>query len=203
MKNNRRIILSWIIALGLVAFGVLANWYLVFVWSAEPTAPVVVNPYQALYEDLLYPSVRIETENGIGSGVVISSTDKTAYIITAAHVVGDYTTVTVTFYSYPKDTKDTEIEASVIITDTVKDLALLRVLCASVVKAKLAPWDYVPYVFTPIWVIGCSLGYPPRPTEGCITTINEIASPDATGRDRNDKRGGLLPRNDRGSASKT
>jgi S1-C subfamily serine protease len=188
MKNNKRLLLAWIIALGLVGLGLLADWYLIFncptdlfkrILVAQPTSPGVVNPYQALYEDLLYPSVRIETENGIGSGVVISSTDKTAYIITAAHVVGDYTTVTVTFYSYHQDTKTPResslcLSAFVVLTDTTKDLALLRVFCVSVAKANLAPRDYVPYVFTPIWVVGCSLGYSPRPTEGCITSLCDL-----------------------------
>ena len=94
MKNNKLLVLaSWIIALGLVAFGVLANWYLVFVWSAEPTTPVVVNPYQTLYDDLLYPSVRITTDDGIGSGIIIHRGDaenaESIYILTAGHVVGN------------------------------------------------------------------------------------------------------------------
>jgi S1-C subfamily serine protease len=67
-------------------------------------------------------------------------------------------------------------------TDTIKDLALLRVLCAFVVKsAQLAPKDYVPYLFTPVWVVGCSLGLNPRPSSGCISAIGgfswEISAP--------------------------
>jgi len=184
MKNNR-LLLSWVIALGLVAFGVLANWYLVFVWAAQPlTTTQVLNPYQSLYDDLLYPSVRITTADSIGSGVILSNEQVTMsneqitqtaqyiYILTAAHVVGNEALVNVELFNSTES-----LPAFVVLTDTGKDLALLR--CASVVTshassfvAKLAPRSYTPYVFTPIWVVGCSLGYSPRPTEGCITVAS-------------------------------
>jgi len=178
MKNNRLLVLaSWIIALGLVAFGLLANWYLVFVWSAEPTAPVIVNPYQALYEDLLYPSVRITTDDGIGSGVIIShhrgaeDTENTIYILTAGHVVGNEALVKVELFGSTES-----LPAFVVSTDTDKDLALLRIvlsnnqqLTTKIYPTRLAPKSYIPYIFTPIWVIGCSLGLVPRPTAGEIT----------------------------------
>ena len=84
-----------VIAVCLIGFGVLGNWYLVQVQPLE--AP---NPYQSLYEELLYPSVKITAEGGTGSGVVISSINKATYILSAAHVVGDESEVTVEFYSY-------------------------------------------------------------------------------------------------------
>ena len=185
---GRRLLLSWIIAFGLVAFGVLANWYLVYVWANQPLE--ALNPYQQLYEDMLYPSVRITTDDGIGSGVIISyhgDTENTEniYILTAAHVVGDEALVSVELFDSAKT-----LPAFVVATDTGKDLALLR--CASGVlshasktqdprlttpwryTAKLAPRDYVPYIFTPVWVIGCSLGYSPRPTAGEITRASGV-----------------------------
>jgi S1-C subfamily serine protease len=168
--------------------------------------------YEALYRDLLSPSVRISTSDGIGSGVIISnklinsSTNK-LFILTAAHVVGNESLVNVELFNSTES-----LPAFVVSTDTGKDLALLKIaihgllerseLQPSIVgsksflqlptinppaspfakggmggfSAKLAPRNYVPYIFTPVWVIGCSLGYAPRPTEGCITAINEIAS---------------------------
>ena len=36
MRNNRRLVLAWIIAMGLVGLGVLADLYLVYVWSVQP-----------------------------------------------------------------------------------------------------------------------------------------------------------------------
>jgi S1-C subfamily serine protease len=208
MKHNRQLLISWIIALGLVGLGILANWYMVYVWANQPLeAP---NPYQQLYEDLLYPSVRIETENGIGSGVVIASREHRAksveslnalsptlyaeiYILTAAHVVGDYTVVTVTFYTplnplllegtcqrkspLEKGRGVLSLGASVVLTDTVKDLALIKIITDKPYPyaAKLALRNYVPYIFTPVWVVGCSLGLPPRPSEGIITSIEQRA----------------------------
>ena len=157
------------------------------------------NEYRKLYEDLLYPSVKITAGGVTGSGVVISHRRdaESIYILTAAHVVGDYSEVTVTFYSYRRPARRSamaggdaaafgeprlwrevaeKIEASVVITDTNKDLALLRVLSASAVKpAKLAPRDYKPYIFTPVWVVGCSLGLPPRPSFGYLSALGDSA----------------------------
>ena len=185
MKNNRRLLLAWIIALGFIAFGAMANWYLVFVWAAQPTSPVVVNPYQALYDDLLYPSVRITTDEGIGSGVIIANEQvaisneqclllnaQYVYILTAGHVVGNEALVNVELFGSTES-----LPAFVVATDTDKDLALLRIDNSSFITyhyyARLAPRNYVPYIFTPVWVIGCSLGYPARPTSGEITSVNE------------------------------
>lgn len=147
--------------------------------------PAVVNPnpYHSLYEEMLYPTVRISTPSGTGSGVVISyklqvtsSKPETSnlqpetYILTAAHVVGDESRVTIEFF-YPATA---QIEAMVIITDTNKDLALLRALCDSVATAKLAPRNYTPYLFTPVYAVGCSLGLMSRPSQGIITSLGGL-----------------------------
>ncbi|MEK7309312.1 MAG: serine protease [Planctomycetota bacterium] len=139
------------------------------------------HPYQDEYEKLLYPTVRITAGCSTGSGVVFTTEDtentEQIYILTAAHVVQDESSVTIEFF-YPV-TK--EIQATVVITDTAKDLALLSGLCGSVTKAKLAPQNYTPYLFTPIWAVGCSLGLPPRPSSGCLSAFSgscyEISAP--------------------------
>jgi len=189
MRNNRRLLLSWITAPGLVGFGLLANWYLVFVLAAQPLE--TPNPYQQLYEDLLYPSVRITTSDGVGSGVIINLevrseklevgtksnfqplTSNLVYVLTAAHVVGNDVLVSVELFNSTES-----LPAFVVATDTGKDLALLQIptsnfkhLTSNFKPARLAPRDYVPYIFTPVWVIGCSLGYAPRPSEGIITAV--------------------------------
>ncbi len=192
MKNNR-LVLAWVIALGLVAFGVLADLYLVYGWSVKPVCPlgrpVVIkqaqNPYQALYDDLLYPSVRITTDDGIGSGVIISyhrgteDTENTIYILTAGHVVGNEALVNVELFGSAES-----LPAFVVATDTGKDLALLQIcnppageagLKSGIFNghvARLAPQGYVLHIFQPVWVIGCSLGYSPRPTSGEITAVD-------------------------------
>jgi len=170
--------------------------------------------YQTLYEDLLYPSVRIESAAGCGSGVVIASgvmrpvsetqdarpTTQDIYVLTAAHVVGDFSCVEVCFYDYGQvaagfSLRNLKVAATVVATDTGKDLALLRcpygrLRTASCVMrsgpetqdarlktlrpARLAPRNYVPKIFTPVWVVGCALGLPPRPSEGIITKVHEF-----------------------------
>jgi len=157
-----------VIAVCLIGFGVLGNWYLVQVQPLE--AP---NPYQSLYEELLYPSIQIHAGYSTGSGVVISSTNKATYILSAAHVVGDEGTIDVTFY-YPGG-NSTTITGSVLATDTLKDLALIKAYTYKTFPyvARLARRGYKVHVFQPVWVIGCSLGYPPRPTSGEVTAINQ------------------------------
>jgi len=138
-----------------------------------------INPYQKEYEKMLYPTVRITTPSGTGSGVIFNRKDakRTIYILTAAHVVGNESKVTIELY--PEEMK---IDGSVVITDTEKDLALISVLCDFAVKpARLAPLDYTPYLFTPVWAVGCSLGLPPRPSYGhlCAFAVDnwEISAP--------------------------
>ena len=155
------------------------------------------NPYQRLYDELLKPTVRINTKDGIGSGVVISTTDSTDYILTAAHVVENYSSVSVTFYSYNQPDKSGNYsscliyKADVVMTDTNKDLALIRINppvspftkggLRGIYSAKLAPRNYTPFIFTPVWTVGCSLGLPPRPSSGHICAIRgfywEVSSP--------------------------
>jgi len=135
------------------------------------------NPYQDEYERMLYPTVRITAGFSTGSGVIFHRKDakEEVYILTACHVVENETTVSVELYD------STVITASVVITDTAKDLALL---CASAVKpyyARLAPKNYTPYIFTPVYTVGCSLGLTPRPSQGIISVIGkynwEVTSP--------------------------
>ena len=142
--------------------------------NTEPTEILVIdlskrlpeNPYQEEYERMLYPTVRIKAGFSTGSGVVI---DK--YIITAAHVVGNQSEVTVEFF-HRRDAENAEISAIVVITDTIKDLALLKPSRPLPYKATLAPADYRPYIFTPVYSVGCSLGLVPRPSQGIITVIH-------------------------------
>ncbi|MBI4712966.1 MAG: trypsin-like peptidase domain-containing protein [Planctomycetes bacterium] len=118
---------------------------LVVDFTKKPSA----NPYQELYEKLLYPTVRIQAGFSTGSGVVIGD-----YILTAAHVVNDQSEVTIEVF-YPALC---ELGAFVVITDTDKDLALIKPSRVLPYKAQLAPESYTPYIFTPVYTVGCSLG---------------------------------------------
>jgi len=173
-------------------------------------------PYQDEYEKMLYPTVRITSSSGTGSGVVISyklqvksyeskpetcNLQPETFILTAAHVVDNQSVVDIELYD------STVITASVVVTDTVKDLALLRITNPpqspskspqppfakgekgglerlnkwGFYNATLAPKDYTPYIFTPIYTVGCSLGLAPRPSQGIISVIGkdnwEVTSP--------------------------
>ena len=148
-------------------------------------APIKQHPYQTEYERMLYPTVRITAGWSTGSGVVIS-VERGAYsvegitILTAAHVVEDQSTVDIELYDL------TVITATVVITDTIRDLAILKpqitqINTDKIYKAHLAPESYQAYLFTPIYTVGCSLGLLPRPSNGIITAINtdswEVSSP--------------------------
>jgi S1-C subfamily serine protease len=128
-------------------------------------------PYQDEYEKMLYPVVRITAGFSTGSGVIIETNQETKelYVLTAAHVLGNANTVDVEFFS-PSVLRS----ATVVITDTLKDLALLGVLCDPVAKASLAPRDYKPYLFREVWAVGCSLGLPPRPSHGFVTRVEPV-----------------------------
>lgn len=134
----------------------------VLVIDLSKTLPT--NPYQKEYEKMLYPTVRIKTGFSTGSGVAIDD-----YIFTAAHVVGNQSEVTVEIF-YPNLS---EFSASVVITDTAKDMALIRPSKKLPYSATLANRDYKPYLFAPIYTVGCSLGLKPRPSSGIISVIED------------------------------
>jgi len=166
-------------------------------WVIKPL-PADWNPYQKLYDELLTPTVRIYSGSGIGSGVIINTpltplTRGDIHVLTAAHVVGNNSSVTVTLYSYLNNKQSVlcELCGSVAITDTNKDLALIRIPPTPLIKgglrgdtlikggtkggiysAKLAQKDYKPFIFTPVWVVGCSLGLAPRPSFGHLTVVS-------------------------------
>jgi len=173
-----------ILVLGIVGFLMCDAGYEPQITQIIYPVRTPINPYQTEYEQMLYPTVRISSPSGVGSGVMIDVTRVTkgynsykGYILTAAHVVDNQNTVNIELYN------STVITASVVITDTAKDLALLGISHSSldIYVARLAPKDYTPYIFTPVYSVGCSLGLAPRPSAGIITAINkdswEVSSP--------------------------
>ncbi len=146
------------------------------------------NPYQEEYEKLLYPTVKITAGYSTGSGVIFETTDKPprnnrdfaaasqiTQIITAAHVVENQSVVDIELYNAET------VTGTVVITDTDKDLALLRINrdCFAnarndiiVYSARLAPGNYTYYLFTPVYAVGCSLGLSPRPSSGILSALS-------------------------------
>ncbi|MBI5779862.1 MAG: trypsin-like peptidase domain-containing protein [Planctomycetes bacterium] len=182
----RRIILL-VLGCALCVVG-LASWVLtqdaqritqdvVIVKAGQPR-----HPYQDEYERMLYPTVRISSPAGTGSGVIFTTkhtkdTKEEIYILTACHVVENETTVSIELYNA------TVITGMVVVTDTVKDLALIRINrdCFAdarndivVYSAQLAPTNYKPYLFTPVWTVGCSLGLKPRPSFGHLSALCDL-----------------------------
>jgi len=172
-------LVAWTVCLaGLVASGLS----IAVLISGCRMDDLTINFYFKETQEMMWPTVRIASGTGIGTGVVIdgstvqgfnsepvNSGTNELFVLTASHVVGDESTVTVEFF-YPAIT---EIQGTVVVTDTDKDLALVR--CESgVVRpafAKLAPQDYILKLFTPVWAVGCSLGLPPRPSQGIISSV--------------------------------
>ena len=136
------------------------------------------NPYQEEYEQMLYPTVRISAGFSTGSGVIIPlspplSKGETGgfYILTAAHVVSDQNIVDIEFYN------SEIITGTVVITDTINDLALIRITHdaqRTTYFARLAPENYQAYLFTPVWAVGCSLGLKPRPSFGHLSALCDL-----------------------------
>lgn len=118
-------------------------------------------------EQMLYPSVRIQTGNeGTGSGVVIESNNDYTLILTARHVIDHNKVLTVV--TYP----DEEEHSALVVKVSLKyDLAIIAIKSSHPYVAKLA--DLSEYsVFTPVWKVGAGLGLDPHPGDGIIT-INE------------------------------
>ncbi|MFH1226736.1 MAG: serine protease, partial [Planctomycetota bacterium] len=123
MDVDRRILVIWFLAIGYI-IACLQCYNTAIPQQCKPATVVIDltkvlpdNPYYEEYLKMLYPTVRISTGLGTGSGVVIGD-----YILTAAHVVDNKSTVTIeTFFP-----ESIAIEATVLVTDTIKDLALIK-----------------------------------------------------------------------------
>ena len=110
--------------------------------------------------------VRIENSTGTGSGAIFETQGQTAYIITNQHVVdGDAeVSVSVNDSAYYRGT--------VLGTDSVRDLAVVRICCGSFSKlpfgdaARLQPGDEVV-------TIGYALGLPGEATitRGIVSAV--------------------------------
>ncbi|MFH1227278.1 MAG: serine protease [Planctomycetota bacterium] len=168
MHGDRRGWVIWFLAIGYI-IACLQCYNTAIPQQCKPATVVIDltkslpdNPYYEEYLKMLYPTVRISTGLGTGSGVVIGD-----YILTAAHVVDNESTATIeTFFP-----ESIAIEATVLVTDTIKDLALIKPSKKLSYSAQLASDDYKPYLFHPVYAVGCSLGLKVRPSSGIISVI--------------------------------
>jgi S1-C subfamily serine protease len=66
------------------------------------------------------------------------------------------------------------VEADIVAYNKTEDMALLKLRSEVETKhvAKLAPKSSMLYVFTRTFAVGCSLAFPPLPTDGMVTRLN-------------------------------
>ncbi len=136
--------------------------------SAPPTCPVC-----ALYSVHRANVVRLEAEDGLGAGVVVSSDGD---ILTSAHVVAGSSAVHVVTYD------DHRYKGTVAFADAEIDLALVRVEMPSIVwpTVQLEPDDSLP-VGSKIYVIGHPVGLGWTVTQGIVSARRRVgeAAPSA------------------------
>lgn len=118
-------------------------------------------PVCRIYEDHRAAVVRVRTEGGLGSGVVISAQ---GHAITNAHVVGDASRVAM------ETQQGTLVPARVVRKDAGLDLALLKAE-PNDVRWGWSPWDHAapPRVGSTVYIIGHPAGLGWTVTEGLIS----------------------------------
>jgi S1-C subfamily serine protease len=123
---------------------------------------------QDKYEQMLFTTVRVETDTGTGSGVIIDKFRGYVFILTAQHVVKDGKEFFVTFYP-DQDTYPAEL----LKLSPDHDLAILQVKHNHKYVANWhAPFE--PLIFTEVYKIGASLGsLHPRVTNGLVSDVDE------------------------------
>ena len=110
--------------------------------------------------------VRIDTDFGSGSGVVFEREGQSAYVATNHHVVNGSTQITVTVNDRQSYTGE------LLGTDSVQDLAVLRICCASYTVAPFADtWNLSSG--TEVVTIGYPLGIPGEATvtRGIVSAV--------------------------------
>ncbi len=140
----------------------------------------------ALYRDVLLPSVQVDVQGGVGGGTVLSSTRKGTFVVTAFHVIQKAVSrdedgemrdpVGVKIYAGAGRVWDT-VKSDILAYDEKKDLALLRLRTDKVYEnvARLASHETLRgiKVFTPVYAVGCPLGHDPLPTLGEVASLKK------------------------------
>lgn len=141
---------------------------------------------EALYEDILRPSVQVDGKGGVGGGTILFSRGEHTYVITAYHVVHksilrkegreERDPVQVRLYDGRGMAQETA-RGEFVAYDERKDLALLKIPTPkrAIRPARLADRRTLRAVrvFTPVYAVGCPLGHDPLPTPGEIVSLNK------------------------------
>jgi putative serine protease PepD len=122
-------------------------------------------PVCAVYERRRDSVVRIRTEGGLGTGVVI---DKAGTVLTNAHVVGDSKTVALETYH------GTIVRGTVERAAPEVDLAIVRVNSPDVAWAGVTPYTQgAPSVGSTVYVIGHPAGLGWTLTQGIVSGVRK------------------------------
>lgn len=141
---------------------------------------------EALYRDVLYPSVQVSGAGGVGGGTLLYSRASRSYVISAYHVVQKAPSkkgappaddaIEVKLYDV-RGTPVETVEATLVAFDEKKDLALLKLRSDRTWPnvARLASRGTLREikVFTPVYAVGCPLGHDPLPTLGEVATLHK------------------------------
>ncbi len=154
---------------------------------ASASVPAVASRY-ARYDRLVRPVVRLEGDDTIGSGVVISSrasgTCPGTYVMSAYHVARNILTeagdpkgergIRITLFLLSGTDSDV---ADVLCYDEASDLVLLKLRGSRLYpEAKLLPAGRIGDVdvFTPVYAVGCPDGSDLIPTLGEVASVHKI-----------------------------
>jgi S1-C subfamily serine protease len=135
---------------------------------------------EALYRDVLHPSVQVSGRGGVGGGTLLYSRAGRSYVISAYHVVqkapAGSEAIEVKLYDVRGTPLDPE-EGILAAFDEKKDLALLKLRSDKIYPnvARLASRETLREikVFTPVYAVGCPLGHDPLPTLGEVATLHK------------------------------
>ncbi|MCK5578580.1 MAG: trypsin-like peptidase domain-containing protein [Planctomycetes bacterium] len=149
----------------------------------------VVPDKDEMLRQIILPSVRIKTPDGVGGGTIIySQPDKDkqyhTYVMTAYHVIQSLIESEeveekrneVDLKVYPgRTTEMVSYQADIISYNKDKDLALLKVKSDEKFEhqARFIDREEVKSIdiFAPVYALGCPLGYEPIPSFGQITNL--------------------------------
>lgn len=147
----------------------------------------ITRDVEALYRDVLHPSVQVSGRGGVGGGTVLYSRGGRTYVLTAFHVVSrspakkqdapdPFDAIEVRLYDDRGAAVDV-IESDLVSFDEKKDLALLKLRSektfANVAHMASRETLRAIKVFTPVYAVGCPLGHDPLPTLGEVATLHK------------------------------
>jgi len=133
---------------------------------------------QQRQSEMLNPTVRVELEQGSGSGTVIHSSSKGTFLLTNHHVAGEKGAKVQVRFWLLNDNSETVLsvlrDAEVVASDADRDLALLRLVDSEFraeAVARIAPERTRLHPGEDVWVAGAALGLRAHLTQGLLSLV--------------------------------